>query len=101
MQEASAAIDLFGQAYAPQRRCAPVSTGRTEIGPAIGKSGAHVMQEQIRVRPDGTVGERRQCIKLARPEFGHMTLRTFGGVEELFTTLDGWLVAIARCGRIQ
>ena len=58
-------VDFRDQADAPKRRGAPVTTAGPEYRTIVGQPFAQVMQQQIRVRPDGLMRQFRKIGGLA------------------------------------
>src|SRR3989304_6464514 len=75
----------LGEAYAPERRRAPFAPGRRALGPVIGKTFAHVMQQHIGVGPDRLMRQMRLAGHLAGHEFGLMTAGAADAVEDLLS----------------
>jgi hypothetical protein len=60
VQNISAAIDLFWQADASQRRSTPVARTGAKVGASVCQAFAHVMQQQVGVRLKTAVRQIRQ-----------------------------------------
>src|SRR5262245_24359295 len=73
----------LGQADAPERRRAPLAPSRLAFGPAVGEALAHVVQQEIGVRPDQLMRQMRLAGHVAGHEFWPVTARAADAVEDL------------------
>ena len=83
MQKERVAADGLGEADAPERRRAPFAARRLALGPIVGKTFAHVVQQQIGVGPDQLMGEMRLAWHIAGHEFRRVAGRAADLVEHL------------------
>ena len=83
MQELGVAIDRLGQAYAPERRGAPLPATGLELRSAIGQAVAHIVQQQVAVGTDGLPGQFRLGGIRRSHEAGRVALGAAGVDEQL------------------
>jgi hypothetical protein len=103
VQQALVVVDIGQQAYAPQRRRAPLAARSLEVGPAVGQGLAHVVQQQVGVGRNGLArqrlaaerGRQRREQLAAGLVRGPVALRALGLVEQRLAPAHGRVAGVA------
>src|SRR5262245_31858397 len=95
MQKERVPAHGLGQANAPERRRAPFAPRRLAFGPAVGEALAHVVQQEIGVRPDQLMRQMRLTGHVAGHEFWPVTARAADAVEDFLALEYSGIARIA------
>ena len=95
MQEQRVTVDGLGKADAPERRRAPFASRSLAVGAVVCKSLAHVVQQEVGVRPDQLMRKMRLARRFAGHEFRLVATRTANGIEQLLALQQFWVRRIA------